>query len=64
MRKIKSGNAQANLPYSSCCICIDANKKVIFKNYAPFTSSIREINNTQAHDAQDIVTLMLIYNLI
>ena len=42
----------------------NANKKVIFKNYAPFTSSIREINNTQAHDAQDIVTLMLIYNLI
>ena len=42
----------------------NANKKVIFKNYAPFTNSAREINNTQVHDAQDIVTLMLIYNLI
>ena len=30
------------------------NKKVIFKNCAPFTNCISEINNTQVNDAQDI----------
>ena len=30
------------------------NKKVIFKNFAPFTDCVTEINNTQADDAQKI----------
>ena len=33
---------------------INTNKKVIFKNCAPFTICISEINNTQLDDAQDI----------
>ena len=30
----------------------DINKKVIFKNYAPFTNCKTEIHNTQVDDAQ------------
>ena len=41
-----------------------ANKKVIFKNCAPFTNCISEINNTQVDNAKDIDTVMSIYNLI
>ena len=32
----------------------DANKKIIFKNYAPFINYINRINNTQVNDAHDI----------
>ena len=39
-------------------------KKVIFKNCAPFTICISEINNTQADNAKDINVLMPMYNLI
>ena len=35
-----------------------ANKKVIFKNCAPFTSCISEINNTQIDNAKDIDIVM------
>ena len=37
---------------------------VIFKNFAPFTDSISEINNTQIDNAKDIDTVMLMYDLI
>ena len=39
-------------------------KKVIFKNCAPFTNCISEINNTQIDNAKDIDIVMPIYNLI
>ena len=39
-------------------------RKVIFKNYAPFTDYITEINNTKLDDAQKIDIIMPIYNLI
>ena len=42
----------------------NTNKKVIFKNCAPFTNCIIEINNTQADEAQDIDIVMPMYNLI
>ena len=45
----------------------DANntsKKVIFKNCAPFTNCISEINNTQIDNAEDIDIVMPMYNLI
>ena len=42
----------------------NANKKVIFKNCAPFTSCINRINNTQIDDVQYIDVVMLMYNLI
>ena len=35
-----------------------ANKKVIFKNYVPFTYCISRINNTQVDDAHDIDEVM------
>ena len=42
----------------------NSNKKVIFKNCAPFTNCISEINNTQIDNAKDIDIVMPMYNLI
>ena len=40
------------------------NKNVIFKNCAPFTNCISEINNTQVDNAKDLDIVMNMYNLI
>ena len=40
------------------------NKKVTFKNFAPFTNCINEINYTQIDDAPDIDIVMPMYNLM
>ena len=40
------------------------NKKVIFKNCAPFTNCISKINNTQIDNAEYTDIVMPIYNLI
>ena len=40
------------------------NKAVIFKNWAPFTDCISEINITQIHNAKDFDVVMHVYNLI
>ena len=40
------------------------NKKVIFKNCAPFTNCISEINNTQVDNAKDLDIVLPMYNLI
>ena len=42
----------------------NANKKVIFKNCAPFTNFISEINNAQIDNAKDIDIVMPMYNFI
>ena len=42
----------------------NSNKKIIFKNCAPFTSCISRINNTEIDDAQYIDVVMPLYNLI
>ena len=42
----------------------NTNKKVIFKNCAPFTNCISENNNTQIENAKDIDIVMPMYNLI
>ena len=42
----------------------NTNKKVLFKNCAPFTKCISEVNNTNADDAKDIDFVMPMYNLI
>ena len=42
----------------------NTNKKVIFKNCAPFTNCISENNNTQIDNAKDIDIVMPLYNLI
>ena len=39
-------------------------KNVIFKNCAPFTDYMTEINNSQVDDAHKIDKVMLMYNLI
>ena len=41
----------------------NTNKKVIFKNCAPFTNCISQINNTQVDDAHNIDIVMPMYNL-
>ena len=38
-------------------------RKVIYKNCAPFTNCITEINNTQVDEAQDFDIVMTMYNL-
>ena len=42
----------------------NTNKKLIFKNCAPFTNCISEIDNTQIDNAKDIDTVMPMCNLI
>ena len=40
------------------------NKRVIFKNCAPFTNCINEINNTEVDNAKNIDIVMPMYNFI
>ena len=42
----------------------NTNKKVIFKNFVPFTNVISEINNSQIDNAKDLDIVMPMYNLI
>ena len=42
----------------------NANRKVVFKNCAPFTDCISEINNTQIENAKHIDVTMPMHNLI
>ena len=42
----------------------ERSKRVIFKNCAPFTECISNINNTQINNAKYMHIMMLIYNLI
>ena len=42
----------------------NTNKKVIFKNCAPFTNCISKLNNTQIDNAKYIDIIMPMYNLI
>ena len=42
----------------------NTNKKVIFKNCAPFTNCISKINNTQIDKAEYTDIVMPMYNLI
>ena len=42
----------------------NANKKVVFKNCAPFIKCISEINNTQIDNAEYIDTVMSMYSLV
>ena len=42
----------------------NTNKKVISKNFAPFTDFKRNINNTQIDNANNIDIVILMYNVI
>ena len=42
----------------------NANKKVVFQSFAPFTNCVVEMNNTQVDDAHDIDEVMPLYILL
>ena len=58
------GTTSANSTAAACASANNTNKKVIFKNCAPFTNCISEINNMQIDNAKDIDIVMPMYNLI
>ena len=58
------GTIRANNTAADGAAANNTNKKVIFKNCAPFTNCISEINNTQIDNAKDIDIVMSMYNLI
>ena len=58
------GTISANNTAAQGAAANNANKTVIFKNCAPFTNCINEINNTQIDNAKDIDIVMPMYNLI
>ena len=58
------GNISVNNTAAGGAAANNTNKKVIFKNCAPFTNCISKINNTQIDNAEYIDTVMPMYNLI
>ena len=58
------GNITVNNTASEGAAANNTNKKVIFKNCAPFAKCISKINNTQIDDAEYIDIVMPMYNLI
>ena len=58
------GNISVNNTAAAGADANNTNKKVIFKNCAPFTNCISKINNTQVDNAKDIDIVMPMYNLI
>ena len=58
------GNISVNNTADAGAGANNTNKKVIFKNCAPFTNCISKINNTDIDNAKCIDIVMPIYNLI
>ena len=58
------GNITVNNTADDGAAANNTNKKVIFKNCAPFTNCISKINNTQIDNAEYIDIIMPMYNLI
>ena len=58
------GNITVNNTAGAGAAANNTNKKVIFKNCAPFTKCISKINNTQIDNAEYIDIVMPMYNLI
>ena len=61
---LAKGNISVNNTAAADVDANNTNKKVIFKNCAPFTKCISRINNTDIDNAQDIDIVMPMYNLI
>ena len=61
---LAKGTNSVNNTVGGAATANNTNKKVIFKNCAPFTNCISEINNTQIDNAKDIDIVMPMYNLI
>ena len=58
------GNIIVNDTAAKGAAANNINKKVIFKNCAPFTNCSSKINNTQIDDVEHIDIVMSMYNLI
>ena len=58
------GNIKVNNTAAEGANANNTDKKVIFKNCAPFSDCISEINNTQVDNAKYIDIVMPMYNLI
>ena len=58
------GNITVNNTAADGAAANNTNKKVIFKNCAPFTDCISKINNTQVDNAEDIDVVMPMYNVM
>ena len=56
---LAEGNITVNNTAVDGAAANNANKKVVFKNCAPFTNCISKINNTQIDNAECIDTVML-----
>ena len=61
---LAKGNITVNNTAADGAAANNTNKKVIFKNCAPFTNCISKINNTQIDNAEYIDIVMPMYNLI
>ena len=61
---LAKGNITVDNTTAACADANNADKKAIFKNCAPFTNCISEINNTQIDNAKDIEIVIPMYNLI
>ena len=57
------GNISVNNTAAAGAGANNTNKKVIFKNCAPFCDCISKINNTQVDNSEDIDIVMPMYNL-
>ena len=57
------GNISVNNTAGAGADANNTDKKVIFKNCAPFTDCISKINNTQVDNAKDIDIVMPMYNV-
>ena len=60
---LAKGNISVNNTAAADAAENNTNKKVIFKNCAPFTNCISKINNTQIDNAECIDIVMLMYNI-
>ena len=58
------GNISANNTAAAGADANNANKKVIFKNCAPFNNCLSKISNEQIDNSEYIDIVMPIYNLI
>ena len=57
------GNITVNNTAADGAAANNTNKKVIFKNCAPFTNCITKINNSEIDNAQYIHIVIPMYNL-
>ena len=61
---VKGNITVNNTATAAAAAANNTNKKVIFKDFAPFTSCISKVNNTRTDNAQYIDIVMPMYNLI